>query len=163
MSRRPGQNGSKIKKHGKWYVTQVWVDVPGQGRREQADDWKDILENWLNPNVGNIPLSDCNNAVLKELVKKMVEAGLSPKSISNYIQPFKMVVASAVNERGEKLYPREWNHDFCDIPIVETRKQHRPSFTGDEVSKLVAATRGPRCSTPSWLAAAWPWARGSAS
>jgi integrase len=27
-----------------------------------------------------------------------------------------MVVASAVDERGEQIYTRKWNHDFIDLP-----------------------------------------------
>jgi hypothetical protein len=60
-------------------------------------------DNWINPNIGDLPLFDVNNAVLKILVARMSEAGLSPKTISdNYVPVVKMVVASAVDEQGEK-------------------------------------------------------------
>ena len=49
----------------------------------------------------------------------------------------KMVVASAVNEEGEELYPRKWNHYFIDLPVVKNPKQ--PIFTGDVVTGIVAA------------------------
>ena len=29
-----------------------------------------------------------------------------------------MVIASAVNEEGEEIYPRKWNHDFVGMPIL---------------------------------------------
>jgi integrase len=35
-----------------------------------------------------------------------------------------MVVASAVNEEGDALYPRTWNHDFIDLPEDRNPKQH---------------------------------------
>lgn len=34
-----------------------------------------------------------------------------------------MVVASAVDKEGEQIYPRKWNHDFIDLPVVEQAKQ----------------------------------------
>ena len=39
-----------------------------------------------------------------------------------------MVVASAVNEEGDALYPRKWNHDFIDLP--EDRNPKQPTLTG---------------------------------
>ena len=59
----------------------------------------------------------------------MVKGGLSPKSIGDYIQVAKAVVASAVDDEGEQLYPRKWNHDFLDLPIVEKSKQNTPCFS----------------------------------
>jgi hypothetical protein len=69
-----------------------------------------------------LPLSEINNAVLKALVAKMSEHGLSPKTIDNYIPVVKMVVASAVDEQGEEIHPRKWNHEFIDRPVVEKDK-----------------------------------------
>jgi Phage integrase, N-terminal SAM-like domain len=66
------------------------------------ENWESCLKNWLNPNIGDLPLSDINNAALKGIVAKMSDGGLSPKSINNYAQVVKMVVASAVNEQGSK-------------------------------------------------------------
>src|ERR1700676_225914 len=64
--------------------------------------WENCIKKWLNPNLGLVPLTDVNNLVLRELVSKMAEK-LSAKSIHNYIQLVKMVVASAVDEQGEEL------------------------------------------------------------
>jgi hypothetical protein len=68
-------------------------------------------------------VSSINNPEVKQLVAKMVVAGLSAKSVNNYVQVVKMVVASAINENGEELYPRKWNHEFLDLPEVKNQKQ----------------------------------------
>jgi hypothetical protein len=82
-------------------------------------------------------LSEVNNGVLKTLVAKMSEAGLSPKTISdNYVPVVKMVVASAVDEQGEQIYPRKWNHEFIDLPVVEKDKQNTPSFSAEAMTGL---------------------------
>ncbi|MDR3725961.1 MAG: tyrosine-type recombinase/integrase [Terracidiphilus sp.] len=91
--------------------------------------WESCLTNWINPDIGLLPLSHVNNAALKQVVAVMSKGGLSPKSIDNYAQVVKMVVASAMNEEGEQLFPRKWNHDFMDMPIVEEAKQNTPSFS----------------------------------
>jgi hypothetical protein len=88
------------------------------------------FEKWINPNIGDLPLSEVNNRALKVLVAKMSDHGLSPKTITgNYVPVVKMVVASAVDEQGEQIYPRKWNHDFIDLPVPQKDKQNTPSFS----------------------------------
>jgi integrase len=67
----------------------------------------------------------------------MSEGCLSPKTISdNYVPVVKMVVASAVDEQGEQIYPRKWNHEFIDLPVVEQSKQNTPCFSADVMTGL---------------------------
>ena len=89
--------------------------------------WDGCLRIWLNPKIGNLPLSEINNAVLKSVVATMSEGGLSPKTIENYTQVVKMVVASAVDKEGEEIYPRKWNHEFVDMPVVEKASRTHPA------------------------------------
>jgi integrase len=98
--------------------------------------WEGCLRNWLNPKIGNLPLSEVNNAVLKTVVATMSEGGLSPKTIDTYTQVVKMVVASAVDKEGEEIYPRKWNHEFVDMPVVEKAKQNTPCFSHEVMSGL---------------------------
>lgn len=102
--------------------------------------WQNCVNKWLNPNLGDIPLASVNNAALKELVAKMQGAVLSPKTISTYIGLVKLVVASALDKNGEQLFPRKWNHDFIDLPVVEN--QHQPLFDAETMSKIVQKVRG---------------------
>src|SRR5437879_2749073 len=67
---------------------------------------------------------------------------LAPKSIGNYTQVVKAVVASAVNEQGEELYPRKWNANFIDMPIVDKKKQKTPIFAGEVVTGIVRIATG---------------------
>lgn len=87
--------------------------------------WQGCLGNWINPNIGDLQLSEVNNPVLKAVVAKMSEGGLSPKTITdNHVPVVKMVVASAVDEQGEEIYPRKRNNEFIDLPVVEKEKQN---------------------------------------
>jgi integrase len=51
----------------------------------------------------------------------MTAAKLSSKTIVNYTQVMKLVVASAVNENGDQIHPRVWNNDFAGVPIDRYR------------------------------------------
>jgi integrase len=102
--------------------------------------WRCALDKWILPSIGDRPLSEVSNGVLRELTEEMLAAKLSPKTIVNYTQVVKLVVASAVDPNGEQIYPRKWNHDFIGLPIVEPHKQHRPTVTKEELEQVLAGT-----------------------
>jgi integrase len=106
-----------------------------------SETWECALEKWINPNIGDMPLDSVNNLVMKQLVAKM-KGKLAPKSIGNYTLVVKAVVASAVNEQGEELYPRKWNANFIDMPIVDKKKQKTPIFAGEVVTGIVRIATG---------------------
>ena len=68
--------------------------------------------NWLNETIGDTTLADIKNEVAKQFVIKMRNAKLADKTIVNYFQVVRAVVASAVSSEGEQLYPRNWNFHF---------------------------------------------------
>ena len=104
------------------------------------DGWRNCLDAWLIPNIGEAMLQDVNNGTLKALVTKMVDAGLSAKSVNSYAGLVKLVIASAIDQNGEQLYPRKWNHDFIEMPLIT--HQHRPSFTSEQVTSILSKTKG---------------------
>jgi hypothetical protein len=53
----------------------------------------------------------------------------------------KLVVASAVTEEGEQVYPRTWNHDFIQLPMVRKDKQRRPSVTDAALKEILSNTK----------------------
>ena len=122
--------------------TKWWLDHIQRRKRKPIapatlELWKGCLEKWINSNIGDLPLSEVNNSALKVLVAKMSNHGLSPKTITgNYVPVVKMVVASAVDEQGEQIYPRKWNHDFIDLPVPQKDQQNTPSFSAEVMTGL---------------------------
>jgi integrase len=123
---------------------EIWLEQMKNRKRKPVapstfSTWEGCLENWLHPNIGHMPLDTIKNLALRNLGNKMVDGGLGASAIRAYTNVVKMVVASAINEEGEELYPRKWNHSFIDLPLVSNPKQ--PSFTGDVVTRIVAGAR----------------------
>jgi len=119
-----------------------WVEHLRKRKRKPVakstiEDWERILRNWINPHIGDCPIADVNNRILRNLVEKMTAKGLSAKTIDNYLQVPKAVVASLLDEDGNQVLPRKWNNEFIDLPIVESAKQNRPSFSSSVMSGLV--------------------------
>lgn len=99
--------------------------------------WQHALEKWILPTIGDMPVGEVSNAALKLLIETMAAGGLSAKTIVNYSQVPKMVVASVVTADGDQVYPRKWNHDFVGLPIIDPKKQHRPTVTAAEVGDII--------------------------
>jgi integrase len=123
-----------------------WLDFLGTRTRKPIKPatiagWKQALNAWLLPNIGEKLLADVTNKVLRELVGKMTAAKLSPKTIVNYTQVMKLVVASATNENGDQIHPRVWNNDFAGVPIVDKTKQRRPTITQTELEEILTSVK----------------------
>jgi integrase len=97
--------------------------------------WRSSLDTWLIPGLGDLPLSEVNNATVKPLIAEMTKA-LKPGTVQDHLTLIKLVVASAVNSEGEQLYPVKWNHDFMDVPVVNKREVNAPSFSTEVMSGL---------------------------
>ena len=71
------------------------------------------------------------------LLEILSAAGLAPKTIVNVVTVVKFVVASAVDEEGDQIHPRIWNHEFIQLPLVIKEKQNRPTINEAEISALL--------------------------
>ncbi|HWX94501.1 MAG TPA: tyrosine-type recombinase/integrase [Terriglobales bacterium] len=111
-----------------------------------AASWKGYLK-YINATIGDTPLADVNNNSVKLFIAKMADAKtkdgeprFSVKSIANYLQIVKMVVAHAKNEKGEQVYPVRWDAEYMDVPLIAD--QHTPCFTAAEIETIVSKAEG---------------------
>ena len=103
--------------------------------------YKSAIE-WMSPHIGKMPLDNIKNGAAKELVMAMKQAELSDKTIVNYIHVLHSVIASVVNGECEQVHPRTWDSHFIGLPVVNPRKQNRPTRTAKEIEKILAAVAG---------------------
>ncbi|MGB8801881.1 MAG: site-specific integrase [Candidatus Acidiferrales bacterium] len=108
--------------------------------------WRGILTNHLNPQIGAMPLADVGNGTLKSVVKSLhhthLDQKLKPATVHNIVTVAKLVVASAVDDDGDELFPRTWNSKFIGAPRVVTAKQNRPRFSATQVSQIANTATG---------------------
>jgi integrase len=130
-----------FRQQASWWI----ASLPARKRRPvkpaTISGWRDALNAWLLPHLGDKLLADVSNKAVREIVEKMSAAELSAKTIVNYVQVVKLVLASAVDDEGEQIYPRTWNHDFIQLPVVRKDKQHRPTLTEAELRQILANVR----------------------
>ena len=107
-----------------------------------AAGYRCYLYKWLNPTFGDLPLQAVDNKAGKEFVAKLCAANLAPKTIVEIVGAMKEVVASAIDGEGRRMFPREWNHEYMDMPIVDPKKQHRPTLTPAQVAEVIRKAEG---------------------
>jgi len=132
--------GTTFREQAKWFLNHSVKRKRRPVKPATVTNWEYCLDKWLNPNIGDLPLASVSNATVKGLVANMHAASLSAKTINSYVGLVKLVVASAIDDNGETLFPRKWNHEFIDVPIVEN--QHRPTFTEAEMKSIVEMADG---------------------
>ena len=111
-------------------------------KHQTAYNYQHLLDRWILPCLGDVPLGDVNNSTVKPLVLAMDEKHMAPESIQHVVKVVKLVVASYVDEDGESVFKRNWNHEFMDVPVIDKRSQRRPTFTGEEVSRIISVSEG---------------------
>ena len=99
--------------------------------------WQHLLDKRVLARLGNTPVGEIGNSALRTFVSGLAAENLSAKTICSYVAVVKMVVASAVNEEGETLYPRTWNDDFIGLPIVKKSEQVHQTITTDGVVDVI--------------------------
>jgi integrase len=129
-----------FKEQAKWFLDHAPKRKRNPVKPATLRSWENCVEKWLNPHLGDLPLAQVGNGTVKTLVAKMAEDDLAPKTISTYVGLVKLIVASAVDSNGEQLFPRQWNHEFLDLPVIG--EQRRPMFDAETVGAIVKTAAG---------------------
>jgi hypothetical protein len=103
-----------------------------------VDTRRYALDKWIYPFFEGTLLADMNNLAMKHFVDHI--SNLAPATIRDYSNIVKAVVASAINEMGEELFPRTWNEEFIDAPLVTRQKQ--PSTNKEGMESILKEAKG---------------------
>ncbi len=124
------------------FTTQIQTRRRRPVRSATVKSYQSHLNKWILPLFGDKRLSQIENGVVRNFIQKLSEAGLSAASITSIFNVVKLIVASATDENGNQLFPRQWNHEFCDIPVVNPANQDAPTVPAAAVEKAVASANG---------------------
>jgi integrase len=102
--------------------------------------WQYALAKWMYPHFKDAKLATVTNASVRSFVESLYRAGLAAQTINSYVGLVKLIVASAIDENGEPEFPRKWNSNYLDLPVISM--QRRPAFTPETMSSIVHAAKG---------------------
>jgi integrase len=132
--------GTTFREQAKWFLSYLVKRKRRPAKPATVANWQCCTDKWLNPNIGDLPLASINNGTVKTLVARMHAANLSPQTMTTYVNLVKLVVSSAIDDNGDELFPRKWNNEFIDLPVIEN--QHQPTFTEQTMSSVVQKATG---------------------
>jgi integrase len=123
---------------------EIWLKSLANRKRNPLEETtitnrRYALDKWIYPFFADTLLADVTNRSMKDLVERMAPK-LSAASIRDYLNIAKEVVASAIDDNGEKLFPREWNDEFIDAPLVKDQRQ--PSTNEEGINAILKASEG---------------------
>jgi integrase len=137
------ETGVRFREQAKLFLQNAQTKKRNPIAPSTVETWQGCFDKHLDHELGDMFVSEVDNDTVKPLVDKLAEAGLKPKTISNYLGLVRLVVASAKDGKGRKLYSREWDYEFMDVPLVEKERQNAPSFAGETVTALVVTEKNP--------------------
>jgi integrase len=70
---------------------------------------------------------------MKAFIAELNNVGLAASTINQIFNVVKAVISSATDLNGNELYPRKWNHDFIDLPIVNQQEVDAPIVTPEQI------------------------------
>jgi len=122
---------------------EIWLKSLANRKRnplEQTtiDTRRYALDKWMYPFFRDRLLADVNNRAMKEFVEYI--SHLSAATIRDYTNIVKGVVASAIDGNGEPLFPRKWNDEYIDAPLVKNQRQ--PSTDRDGIQAILIEATG---------------------
>jgi len=104
--------------------------------------WDGIVHH-INERLGDLPLTALvdDQTPVRDFVQALHDDGKKPKTIRNYIQVVKSVVASAKDPKSRKqLFPIAWDNEYIDCPAVGD--QRTPSVVAQQMSLIVERAEG---------------------
>jgi hypothetical protein len=130
---------TSFKQQGEWWLKSLAQRKRNPLEQSTIDNRTYALDKWIYPFMGEKLLADLNNRTLKDLVEKMA-VKLAASSVRDYVNVVKAVVASAIDENGEQLFPRKWNDEYIDAPLVA--EQNQPSTTSEGMTQILMKAAG---------------------
>jgi len=102
--------------------------------------YQSYLDSRILPKLGRFDVRDVENGVVREFIASLTS--LSPATVNLIFKVIKAVVSSAVDKNGNELYPRKWNSDFIDLPMIDKTTQDTPTLTSEKVTQAVLTASG---------------------
>jgi integrase len=99
--------------------------------------YRSYLDNWVLPYLGKMNVKDVENGTLKAFIAQ-ISPKLAATTVTAVVSLVKSIVSSAVDENGNELYPRKWNNEFIDLPLIKKTNLDAPVIGGEAVFQAIS-------------------------
>jgi integrase len=121
----------------------AWLDhIATRKRRPVKQSSLATMRSWVNsriiPALGSIEVRKIGVAVLREFIEGLHADQLSPKTQNEIAATVKAIIGNCKNSEQEPLYPRQWNNEDLDLPVVDHTRQRTPIVAAEEIESAMA-------------------------
>lgn len=122
----------------------IWIQTRRRNpvRSATVRIYQSYLDAHILPFFSSWRLDEIDNGAVKGFISVLNKHDLSPSTINQVFNVVKAVIASAVDSDGNERYPRKWNHDFLDLPVVNKHDVDAPIVTPEQVNAAILSTSG---------------------
>lgn len=121
-------------------AAQAWLSHLQNRRRpikiSSARSVESCTDKWILPRLGNFEVSVVGVAVLRDFIGQLDFAGLALKSRIEIAGAVKAIIANCTNQAGEPLYPRQWDNERLDLPMVNHSEWRTPILVNVQSTTL---------------------------
>jgi len=125
-----------FKQQAETFMTQAATRRRDPIRPATLGVYRSMLDRHLLPALGSLPLADVDNGTLRPVVQALA-AKYAAQTVQIAVGLVKAVVKSAVDANGNQLYPRTWNNDFLDVPLISKKDQVAPVIPPPSIERAL--------------------------
>jgi integrase len=129
-----------VQEQARKFMTEIQTRRRAPVKAATQKAYRSHIDHWIVPLLGKRDLAEVENGVVKNFLTCLCSR--KPATINAIFMTLKMVIASAVDENGNQLYPRTWNADFIDLPVVVPSEQDAPTVTPDAIQVAISRAQG---------------------
>ena len=148
-----------IQQQSELYVKNITNRRREPVKRTTLNVYQSYLRTWIIPYLGHVELAEFDNRVMKQFVQNLAndqkekdsdeddkksditrKRGLSAASIAGILNCVKDIIKSCQDENGNVLYPKVWNSDFIDAPLLDPKLQKAPIMTRNALQEAISRT-----------------------
>jgi integrase len=120
--------------------SEIWIERLRTRKRNPLKEsslavYRSYLRKIL-PLIGKTKLAEFGPLEMRAFVSELALT-LGPKATNEIVSVTKQILASATDEQGQPLFPRTFNSEFIDLPIVDPRQQKTPMVTREELEHTI--------------------------
>jgi integrase len=115
----------KLSEQSERFIRQITNRKRAPARLATLKTFQNRLNSVILPRLGEMDLKDVENGVVRQFIADISQE-LAPSTVTATLSLLKAVIASAVDENGNRTYNRTWNSDFIDAPLVTKASLNAP-------------------------------------
>jgi integrase len=131
----------KLSEQSERFIRQIANRKRAPARLATLKTFQNRLNSVILPRLGEMDLKDIENGVVRRFIADISQE-LAPSTVTATLSLLKAVIASAVDENGNRTYNRTWNADFIDAPLIVQKDLNAPVIGRESLSEAISKAKG---------------------